>query len=68
MVLPTNQFFIIDKKYICMCLGTKQTLWDIPKENKINICDKLLEFHSKWYSSHLMNLAVLGKGTPNVIN
>ncbi|XP_060860075.1 insulin-degrading enzyme-like [Metopolophium dirhodum] len=41
--------------------GTKQTLWDIPKKKKIKICRKLLKFYSKWYSSHLMNLAVLGK-------
>lgn len=45
-----------------MCLGTKETLWDIPNSKNISVRDQLLEFHSKWYSSHLMYLTVLGKG------
>lgn len=45
-----------------VCLGTKETLWDIPLSKNISVRDKLLEFHSKWYSSHLMFLTVLGKG------
>lgn len=45
-----------------MLSGTKETLWDIPNSKNISIRDKLLEFHSKWYSSHLMYLTVLGKG------
>eukprot|EP00102_Acyrthosiphon_pisum_P023885 XP_016661095.1 PREDICTED: insulin-degrading enzyme-like [Acyrthosiphon pisum] len=47
--------------------GTKQTLWDIPKKKKKKISHKLLEFHSKWYSSNLMNLAVLGKEDLNTL-
>lgn len=47
--------------------GTKETLWDIPKSNNICIRDKLMEFHSKWYSSHLMHLAVLGKEDLNTL-
>lgn len=45
-----------------MYLGTKETLWDIPNSKNISVRDQLLEFHSKWYSSHLMYLTVLGKG------
>ncbi|XP_050431882.1 insulin-degrading enzyme isoform X2 [Adelges cooleyi] len=41
--------------------GTKETLWDNPNSRNISVRDKLLEFHSKWYSSHLMFLSVLGK-------
>lgn len=43
-------------------LGTKETLWDIPNSKNISVRDKLLEFHSKFYSSHLTYLTVLGKG------
>ncbi|XP_025198182.1 insulin-degrading enzyme-like [Melanaphis sacchari] len=41
--------------------GTKQTLCNIQIENGDHFCDKLLEYHSNWYSSNLMYLAVLGK-------
>ncbi|KAG5874566.1 hypothetical protein JTB14_019568 [Gonioctena quinquepunctata] len=41
--------------------GNKQTLITLPKENNINVREKLLEFHQKWYSSNIMSLAVLGK-------
>jgi insulysin len=47
--------------------GTKETLWDIPNSKNICIRDKLLEFHSKWYSSHLMHLVVLGKEDLNTL-
>jgi insulysin len=47
--------------YIC-CLGTKETLWNLPNSKNISVRDQLLEFHSKWYSSHLMYLTILGKG------
>lgn len=43
-------------------LGTKETLWDIPNSKNISVREQLLVFHSKWYSSHLMYLTVLGKG------
>jgi len=44
-------------------LGSKKTLWDdIPNEKYKCISEKLLEFHSKWYSSHLMYLTILGEG------
>lgn len=45
-----------------VCLGTKETLWDIPNSRNISVRDELLKFHSKWYSSHLMYLTILGKG------
>ncbi|XP_050542253.1 insulin-degrading enzyme isoform X2 [Daktulosphaira vitifoliae] len=41
--------------------GTKETLWDNPNSRNISVRDELLKFHSKWYSSHLMFLSVLGK-------
>ncbi|XP_025418538.1 insulin-degrading enzyme-like isoform X2 [Sipha flava] len=47
--------------------GTKETLWDIPNSKNISVRDKLLEFHSKLYSSHLMYLSVLGKEDLNTL-
>ncbi|CAG9815290.1 unnamed protein product [Phaedon cochleariae] len=41
--------------------GNNHTLVTLPKANNINVRDKLLEFHDKWYSSNIMCLAVLGK-------
>lgn len=43
-------------------VGNKDTLSVQPKESGINVRDKLLEFHDKWYSANIMCLAVLGKG------
>lgn len=43
-------------------LGNKYTLKTAPKEKNINIREELLKFHSEWYSSNIMALAVLGKG------
>lgn len=42
--------------------GNKDTLDTIPKSKGINTRDELLKFHSKYYSSNIMSLAVLGKG------
>jgi secreted Zn-dependent insulinase-like peptidase len=42
-------------------------LWDIPNLKNICIRDKLLEFDSKWYSSHLMHLAELEKEDLNTL-
>ncbi|VVC46432.1 Hypothetical protein CINCED_3A022791, partial [Cinara cedri] len=47
--------------------GTKETLWDIPNSKNISVRKQLLEFHSKWYSSHLMYLTVLGKEDLNTL-
>ncbi|XP_023021581.1 insulin degrading metalloproteinase isoform X2 [Leptinotarsa decemlineata] len=41
--------------------GNKHTLITLPRERNINVREKLLEFHSTWYSSNIMCLAVLGK-------
>uniref|UniRef100_T1ISN5 Insulin-degrading enzyme n=1 Tax=Strigamia maritima TaxID=126957 RepID=T1ISN5_STRMM len=41
--------------------GNKKTLDEIPKSNGINVREELLKFHSQWYSSNIMALAVLGK-------
>jgi len=35
---------------------------DIPKSKGINIRNELIQFHKKWYSSHLMNLVLIGRG------
>lgn len=43
-------------------IGNKDTLDTIPKSKGINTRDELLKFHSKYYSSNIMSLAVLGKG------
>ncbi|XP_060867052.1 insulin-degrading enzyme isoform X2 [Metopolophium dirhodum] len=47
--------------------GTKETLWDLPKSKNVSVRDQLLEFHSKWYSSHLMYLTILGKEDLNTL-
>jgi len=41
--------------------GNKETLDTIPKESGLVVRDELLKFHSKWYSSNIMGLAVLGQ-------
>ncbi|CAH1739015.1 unnamed protein product [Aphis gossypii] len=47
--------------------GTKETLWVLPNSKNISVRDQLLEFHSKWYSSHLMYLTILGKEDLNTL-
>ena len=42
--------------------GNLSTLMDLPKEKGIQVRDELLKFHSKWYSSNLMTLSILGQG------
>lgn len=42
--------------------GNKTTLYEIPKQQNIEIRDELLKFHKQWYSSNIMSLAVIGKG------
>lgn len=41
--------------------GSKKTLEEIPKEKGFNVREELLKFHSHWYSSNIMSLAILGK-------
>lgn len=43
-------------------VGNKNTLWTLPREKNIDVREELLQFHSKWYSSNVMALAILGKG------
>lgn len=43
--------------------GNKQTLDVIPKQKGIDIRERLLEFHEKYYSANIMTLCILGKGT-----
>lgn len=42
--------------------GNKQTLDIIPKQKGINVRERLLEFHEKYYSANIMSLCVLGEG------
>lgn len=42
--------------------GNKKTLDEDPKAKGVNVRDQLLKFHSTWYSSNIMSLAILGKG------
>jgi len=42
--------------------GNRETLDTIPKQKGINVRNKLLEFHEKYYSANIMSLSVLGKG------
>jgi len=41
--------------------GNKETLDATPKMNGISVRDSLLKFHSTWYSSNIMGLAILGR-------
>lgn len=41
--------------------GNKETLLDIPKSMNIDTRNELMKFHSQWYSSNIMELAILGK-------
>ncbi|XP_018580177.1 insulin-degrading enzyme [Anoplophora glabripennis] len=50
-----------DHPYNTFGTGNKYTLVTLPKAKGINVREKLLEFHGKWYSSNIMCLAVLGK-------
>jgi insulysin len=40
--------------------GNLDSLWNVPKEKKIDVIAALMEYHSKFYSSNIMTLAVLG--------
>ena len=41
--------------------GNKDTLDILPKAKGVSVRDRLLEFHSTWYSSNIMSLVVLGR-------
>ncbi|XP_058128643.1 insulin-degrading enzyme [Anopheles coustani] len=41
--------------------GNKQTLYENPRQNNINVRNELMKFHNKWYSPNIMSLAVFGK-------
>ena len=42
--------------------GNKDTLMTEPTAKGIDVRERLLDFHSQYYSSNIMGLAVLGKG------
>lgn len=50
-----------DHEYSRFGTGNKETLLDIPKSQDIDTRQELMKFHQKWYSSNIMNLAILGK-------
>ncbi|XP_011877957.1 PREDICTED: insulin-degrading enzyme isoform X2 [Vollenhovia emeryi] len=41
--------------------GNRETLDTIPKQQGINVRNRLLEFHEKYYSANVMSLCILGK-------
>ncbi|BFZ09211.1 hypothetical protein BsWGS_12249 [Bradybaena similaris] len=41
--------------------GNKETLETIPKSKGLDVREELLKFHSRYYSSNIMGLCVLGK-------
>uniref|UniRef100_A0A182J3K6 Insulin-degrading enzyme n=1 Tax=Anopheles atroparvus TaxID=41427 RepID=A0A182J3K6_ANOAO len=41
--------------------GNKQTLYENPRQNNINLRNELMKFHDTWYSPNIMSLAVFGK-------
>ena len=50
-------------EFLCLCFtttGTKETLKTIPESKGMKVREQLLAFHSKYYSSNIMALAVLG--------
>ena len=50
-----------DHAYNRFGAGNLETLKTIPEKLKINIRDELVNFHSKYYSSNLMQLCIQGK-------
>ena len=55
---------------ICMTIlypsnspGNKYTLKTRPQEQGVDVREELLKYHDKYYSSNLMTLAIVGKGT-----
>lgn len=46
--------------------GNRETLDVIPKQMGINVRDRLLEFHEKYYSANIMSLCILGKGKATI--
>lgn len=59
----------------CILLGNKETLYEhakgipqssrkvCPNPRNMSLNDQVQQFHSLWYSSNIMSLAVLGRGT-----
>ncbi|XP_071646735.1 insulin-degrading enzyme-like [Temnothorax longispinosus] len=50
-----------DHPYSKFNAGDKETLNIIPKEEGINLRDRLKEFHKKYYSANIMTLCIYGK-------
>ncbi|XP_071641491.1 insulin-degrading enzyme-like isoform X2 [Temnothorax longispinosus] len=50
-----------DHPYSKFGTGNRETLDIIPKQKNINVRNRLLEFHEKYYSANIMSLCVLGK-------
>ncbi|XP_077261361.1 insulin-degrading enzyme-like isoform X1 [Temnothorax americanus] len=50
-----------DHPYSKFGTGNRETLDIIPKRKNINVRNRLLEFHEKYYSANIMSLCVLGK-------
>lgn len=50
-----------DHDYIKFGTGNKDSLDTIPKSKGLDVREELLKFHSKYYSSNIMALSILGK-------
>ena len=49
--------------YCKFSTGNRKTLMDIPKEKNLDTREALLAFHKKYYSSHIMGVAILVRPT-----
>lgn len=67
--LPTTRYEVFDDPLpiaILSCIhspGNKYTLKTCPQEQGVDVREELLKYHAKYYSSNLMTLAIVGKGT-----
>lgn len=52
--------------YSKFATGSRETLDVLPKQMGINVRERLLEFHEKYYSANVMSLCVLGAGKPTI--
>lgn len=47
--------------------GNRETLYDAPMRNGVDVRGRLIDWHSKHYSANLMKLVVLSKGRSSIL-
>lgn len=47
--------------------GNRETLYDAPMRNGVDVRGRLMDWHSKHYSANLMKLVVLSKGRSSIL-